>query len=138
MVERTTRGVPIPEDKLDLFDKRSIAHLATLMPDGSPQVTPVWIDFDGTHLLVNTALGRQKDRNMRRQPRVALDILDPENPYRHLGVWGVVSEITQQGAEAHIDRLARRYLGVETYPNRRPGEQRVLYKILPLKILGRT
>jgi len=106
------------------------------MPDGSPQVTPVWCDFDGAHVLVNSARGRVKDRNMRRDPRVALVILDPDNPYRYLEVRGRVVEITEDGAEAHIDRLAQKYLGVERYPYRQPGEVRVLYKIRPERVSG--
>lgn len=126
----------IPEGYQDLFEKRAFAVLATLMPDGSPQVTPVWCDFDGTHVLVNSARGRVKDRNMRRDPRVALVIMDPENPYRYVEVRGRVVEITEQGADEHIDKLARKYLGVEKYPYRQPGEVRVLYKIRPERVSG--
>ena len=121
----------IPEEYLDLFQKKAFADLATLMPDGSPQVTPVWVDYDGQYLLVNSAQGRQKDRNMQRDPRVALDIRDPDNPYRHLQVRGRVVEITQEGADQHIDKLANKYTGAEKYPNRRPGEVRLIYKIKP-------
>jgi PPOX class probable F420-dependent enzyme len=121
----------IPKKFLDLFRKPTFAHLATIMPDGSPQVTPVWIDFDGEHILVNSAKGRVKDRNMRRHPGVALSIQDPENPYRYLQVRGTVTEITQEGAEGHIDRMAKKYLNMDRYPNRAPGEVRVLYKITP-------
>jgi PPOX class probable F420-dependent enzyme len=124
----------IPESHLDLFQKRAFAHLGTLMPDGSPQVTPVWIDYDGTYLLVNSAKGRQKDRNMRRKAKVGLDIVDPDNPYRYLGVRGTVVEITEEGADVHIDRLARKYTGAERYGNRRPGEVRVIYKIRPERV----
>ena len=125
----------IPEKYLDLFQKRAFAHLATLMEDGSPQVTPVWIDFDGTHILVNSARGRVKDRNMRRDPRVAIEIIDPEDPYRYFQVQGKVVEITEEGAADHIDIMAQKYLGKERYPYRRPGETRVLYKVLPEKII---
>ena len=99
----------ISENFRDLFTKRAFANLATLMPDGRPQVTPVWCDFDGTHVLVNTAKGRQKDRNMRRDPRVAIALADPDNPYRYLEVRGRVVEITEQGANEHIDRMAKKY-----------------------------
>jgi PPOX class probable F420-dependent enzyme len=119
----------IPEKFLDLFSKRAFAHLATLMPDGSPQVTPVWVDFDGRYILVNSAMHRQKDRNMRRDARVALSILDPDNAYRYVQVRGKVVEITLDGADAHIDKLAYKYLGKDKYPYRRAGEQRVIYKI---------
>jgi PPOX class probable F420-dependent enzyme len=121
----------IPDAFLDLFHKKSFAHLATLMPDGRPQVTPVWCDFDGTHVLINSAKGRRKDKNMRRDSRVALSIQDPENPYRYLEVRGRVVSVSEEGADAHIDRLAKRYMGVERYPHRKPGEVRVIYRILP-------
>jgi PPOX class probable F420-dependent enzyme len=121
----------IPENYLDLFEKRAFANLATLMPDGSPQVTPVWVDYDGTYLLVNTARGRQKDLNMQRDPRVALSIMDPDDPYRYLQIRGTVAESTTEGGDDHIDKMAYKYLGKNRYPNRRPGEVRVIYKILP-------
>jgi PPOX class probable F420-dependent enzyme len=119
----------IPDKFLDLFDKKAFASLATLMPDGMPQVTPVWCDYDGQHVVINSARGRQKDRNLRREPHVALAILDPANPYRYLEVRGHVVEITEQGAADHIDRMAKKYLGVDKYPYSKPGEVRVLYKI---------
>lgn len=118
----------IPENYLDLFKKPAFAHLTTLMPDGSPQVSPVWCEYDGTHVIINSAKGRQKDRNMRRDPRVALALSDPENPYRYLQVRGTVVEITEQGAEAHIDKLSHKYLGKD-YPYRDPNSTRVIYKI---------
>lgn len=123
----------VPDKYKDLFKKKAFANLSTLNSDGSPQVTPVWVDFDGKHVRVNSALGRVKDKNIRRDPRVALSIQDPDNPYRYLEVRGKVSEITQKGADEHIDSLAQKYLGVPKYPNRRPGEVRVLYKIEPQK-----
>jgi len=119
------------EHYLDLFEKKSFGNLATIMPDGSPQVTPVWVDVQEGQLWVNSAKGRQKDRNMERDPRVAVSIQDPEDPYRYLQVRGRVVEITREGAEEHIDQLARRYLGVEEYPHRTPGEIRKIFKIKP-------
>ena len=121
----------IPEKYLDLFDKKAFANLATVMPDGTPQVTPVWVDYDGAHVLINSARGRQKDKNMERNPSVALSILDPDNPYRYLEVRGRVDEITQEGADEHIDKMAKKYLGEDKYPFRQPGEVRVIYKITP-------
>ncbi len=121
----------IPEKYRDLFQKRAFASLGTLMPDGSPQVTPVWCDFDGEHVIFNSAKGRRKDRNVRRDPRVALAIMDPDNPYRYLEIRGHVVEITEQGADTHIDKMANKYLGVDKYPYRQPGEVRVMYKIRP-------
>jgi len=119
----------IPEAYLDLFQKRAFGSLATLMPDGSPQVTPVWVDYDGEYVIFNSARGRKKDLNVRRDPRVAIAILDPDNPYRYMEVRGRVAEITQEGADASIDKLARKYLGVDKYPYAQPGEVRVIYKV---------
>ena len=124
----------ISEKFKDLFTKVAFAHLATSMADGSPQVTPVWVDYDGTHVRVNSAKGRVKDKNMRRNKRVALSIQDPDNPYRYLEVRGEVVDITEEGADAHIDALAKKYLGKERYPFRSPDEVRVIYKIRPDKI----
>jgi PPOX class probable F420-dependent enzyme len=120
----------------DILDKRAFAHLATVGPDGTPQVTPVWVDFDGSHVRINTARGRVKERNLRRAPRVALSVQDPDNPYRYVQIRGRVVEMTEEGADAHIDALARKYLGQERYPYRRPGEVRVMVKILPERVQG--
>ncbi|MFO1464912.1 MAG: PPOX class F420-dependent oxidoreductase [Steroidobacteraceae bacterium] len=120
----------IPDKFRDLFEKPAFAHLATVMPDGRPQVTPVWVSYDGRYIHVNTAIGRQKDRNMVRDGRVALSILDPANSYRYLEVRGRVAERTENGADASIDALSQRYLG-KPYPFRQPGEKRVLFKIEP-------
>ena len=124
----------IPDQFKDLFSKVVFAHLATLMPDGSPQVTPVWCDFDGTNVRVNSAKGRVKDKNMRRDKKVALSVQDPENPYRYLAMSGEIAEITEEGADAHIDSLAKKYLGKDKYPFRGPGEVRVIYKIRPVNV----
>ena len=121
----------IPSSHADLFQKKAFAHLATLMPDGQPQVTPVWVEFDGRHVIINTAEGRQKDKNLQRDKRVALSIIDPDNPYRYLEVRGQVVERTHNGADANIDALAKKYLGKDKYPFRQPNEVRVIYKIEP-------
>ena len=123
----------IPENFRDLFKTgtKAFANLATVMPNGHPQVTPVWFDQDGDYLRINSARGRQKDRNMRRDARVALAIVDPQNPYRYIEIRGRVVDVTEQGADAHIDSLAKKYMGVEKYPLRQPGEVRVTYKIEP-------
>ncbi len=121
----------IPEKYRDLFSKRAFASLGTIMPDGQPQVTPVWCDLEGDHVIFNSAKGRQKDRNVRRDPRVSLAVIDPENPYRYLEIRGRVVEITEQGASEHIDKMAKKYLGVDKYPYGGPGEVRVIYKIHP-------
>ena len=120
----------------DILDKKGFAHLATVGADGSPQVTPVWVDFDGTHIRVNTARGRVKDKNLQRNPRVALSIQDPDNPYRYIQVRGRVTEMTESGADAHIDALAKKYIGKDRYPNRQPGEVRVMVKIQPERVQG--
>jgi PPOX class probable F420-dependent enzyme len=124
----------IPASHADLLKKVAFANLATLNADGSPQVTPVWVDFDGTHVIVNTAKGRVKTKNLARNPRVALSIGDPENPYRYLGIQGRVTEMTETGGDAHIDKMAKKYLGKDTYPFRQPGEVRVIVKIAPDKV----
>jgi PPOX class probable F420-dependent enzyme len=123
----------IPDSFKDLLQKKAFAHLATVMPDGRPQVTPVWFDVADGLIRVNSARGRVKDRNMRRNAKVALSILDPDNPYRYLGILGDVVEVTEQGADAHIDALAHKYIG-QDYPFRQPGEARVIYKIRPERV----
>jgi PPOX class probable F420-dependent enzyme len=124
----------IPASHADILSKQAFAHLATLNPDGSPQVTPVWVDFDGTNLIINTAVGRVKAKNLAREPRVAVSIADPQNPYRYLGIQGRVVEMTENGADAHIDKMAMKYLGKDSYPFRAPGERRVVVKIAPDKV----
>jgi len=121
----------ISEGVRKLFEEANFAHLATLMPDGSPQVTAVWVDFDGRHVLVNTAEGRQKPRNIRRDPRVAIDVIRQGSEYAFAQVRGRVVEITSEGAEEHIDRLAKKYLGQDRYPFRQAGEERIILKIAP-------
>ncbi|MBM4422350.1 MAG: TIGR03618 family F420-dependent PPOX class oxidoreductase [Chloroflexi bacterium] len=124
---------PIPDEFLDLFQKKTFAHLATLMPDGTPHVTSVWVDYDGQHIIINSARGRLKDKNMERRRHVAIEITDPDNPDRFVAVRGPVVAITEEGADAHLDRLAQRYLEKDSYPPsmRFPGEVRCLYKIEP-------
>ena len=125
------------KDYADLLqEKKSFAHLATTMPDGAPQVTPVWIDYRDGHVLVNTAKGRVKARNMHLGSHVALSVTDPDNPYRYVQVRGVVSKVHDEGADAHIDFLAKKYLGQDRYPFRQPGEERVIYEIEPQNVQG--
>jgi PPOX class probable F420-dependent enzyme len=121
----------IPETHLDLLkdEKKAFLYLATLMPDRSPQVTPIWFNTDGEYILINSAEGRVKDRNMRARPQVALCIQDPSNPYRYLQIRGKVVEFTTDGADDHIDALTLKYRGLPKYPSRQPGELRVRYKI---------
>jgi PPOX class probable F420-dependent enzyme len=125
--------VAIPEAYLDLLQqKKAFANLATIMPDGSPQVTPVWFDFAGGRLRVNTAKGRVKARNMKPGAAVALAIVDPDNPYRFIQVRGRVDRVTEEGADAHIDSLAMKYLGKDKYPYAQPGEIRTMFEITPI------
>lgn len=124
----------IPEQYKDLLEKQAFGILGTLMKDGSPQVTPVWVDYDGKYVRINSAKGRVKDRNIRRDPRVALTLQDPANPYRYLEIRGRVAEISETGADEHINKLSQKYLGKPVYPFRQPGEVRVVYKIEPLKV----
>jgi PPOX class probable F420-dependent enzyme len=121
----------IPNSHRDLLndDTKAFLYLATLMSDGSPQVTPVWFNTDGELILINTAKKRVKEINMRVRPQVALCIQDPTNPYRYLQIHGKVKELTTDGADEHIDVLTLKYRGIPKYPSRQPGEQRVLYKI---------
>ena len=126
----------IPSSHADLFQKKAFAHLATLMPDGQPQVTPVWVEFDGRHVIINTAEGRQKDKNLQRDKRVALSLIDPENPYRYLEVRGKIVERTHNGADASIDAMAKKYLGKDKYPFAQPGEVRAIYEIEPGRVSG--
>jgi len=128
--EDTMAGV-IPEDYKDLFEKKAFANLATVNADGTPQVTPVWVDYDGDYVLINSARGRRKDKNMERNRAVALSIQDPDNPYRYLEVRGNVAEITEQNADQHIDKMAKKYIGQDKYPWSKPDEVRVIYKIKP-------
>jgi PPOX class probable F420-dependent enzyme len=116
-----------------LFQKKTFAHLATLMPDGTPHVTSVWVDYDGQYIIINSARGRLKDRNMEKRRNVAIEITDPDNSDRYLLVRGPVVEITEEGADAHLDKLAQRYFNKDTYPPsmRFEGEVRCLYKIVP-------
>ncbi|MCB0077461.1 MAG: PPOX class F420-dependent oxidoreductase [Anaerolineales bacterium] len=125
----------IPAEAEDILYAKSFAQLATIMPDGSPQVTPVWVDYDGERIWINSARGRVKDENIERDRRVAVSILDPQNPYRYLAVQGVVSEITEEGADDHIDKLAHKYQGLDHYPYRAEGEVRVIYKITPEQVV---
>jgi PPOX class probable F420-dependent enzyme len=124
----------IPQAYRDLFDKKSFAHIATVGADGAPQVTPVWIDQEGPYIRFNTARGRVKTQNLERSPKIALSVQDPENPYRYIQVRGRVVEVTEKGADAHIDALAKKYLGQDRYPYRKPGEVRVTVKVMPEKI----
>ncbi len=125
----------IPEAFNDLLTKKkAFANLATVNADGTPQVTPVWFDWDGSRLRINTAKGRVKDKNLRRTPTVALTIIDPDNPYRYVQVKGRVANVTESGADAHIDALSKKYTGQDRYAKRTPGEVRVIFTITPDRV----
>jgi PPOX class probable F420-dependent enzyme len=127
----------IPDKYLDLLQqKKAFANLATLMPDGSPQVTPVWLDYADGAIRINTAKGRVKARNLKVGSPVALAVMDPHEPYRYLQVRGRVRRVVEEGADAHIDALAKKYLGKDKYPFRQPGELRVIYEIEPKSASG--
>jgi PPOX class probable F420-dependent enzyme len=131
----------IPQQYLDLFERPVVVGLVTLMPSGQPQATPVWCSYDGTHVLVNTARGRQKDFNMQRDEKVTVLAIDPENPYRWMEVRGKVAEISEDGAVDHINALAKKYRGDDDYyardPDLRSKETRVIYRITPVKVNAR-
>jgi PPOX class probable F420-dependent enzyme len=117
-----------------IFEEKNFAFLATVMKDGSPQVTPTWVDIDKSDstVLVNTAKGRTKYRNVSTDPRVAVSVIDFSNPYRMVAIRGkVIEQINGKEADQHIDKLAKKYLGEDKYPRRRPGEERILLKIKP-------
>ena len=127
----------IPENFLDLLTvKKAFANIASVMKDGSPQVTPVWFDYVDGKIRVNTARGRVKARTLHAGARVAMAIVDPDDPYRYLQVRGLVLNVTEEGADAHIDSLAKKYLGQDKYPFRQPGEARVRCEIEPTSAQG--
>lgn len=134
-------ALEVREDLKDLLERPIVVSLVTMMPDNQPQATPVWFSYNGTHLLVNTAKGRQKDRNMRERPKVTVLIIDPENPYRWLEVRGKVVEITEEGALDHINSLAKAYVNREDYyagnEEMRGKETRVICKIEPTRFTPR-
>jgi len=125
----------VPENYLDLVGaKKALAHLATTMPDGSPQVTPVWFDYTDGKIRVNSAKGRVKSRNMTEGAKVALSIVDPDNAYRYIQIRGQVTKTTETGGDAHIDSLAKKYLGLDSYPYRNASEVRIIFEITPASV----
>ena len=126
--------VELPDLARRLLEGKNFATVATVMADGRPQASVVWIDTDGALIVFNTAEGRVKPRNMRRDARVAIAVFDQENPYQQAMIQGRVAEMVHEGAEEHIDAMARKYMGVDSYPFRKEGEQRVIVKIAPEKV----
>ncbi|HXK34198.1 MAG TPA: PPOX class F420-dependent oxidoreductase [Dehalococcoidia bacterium] len=111
------------------------AYIATINPDGSPQTSPVWIDYDGTHVIVNSEIKRAKVRNVQRDPRVSISVQNPDNPYSYIEIRGRVVDMTEEGAFEDIDRLAKKYLGQDKYPYNKPDDRRVILKIEPTRVL---
>lgn len=128
-------AITLSERTVKLIDGKNFAFLATLQPDGSPHVTPMWVDHEGDMILMNTAIGRIKQRNVTRDPRVSITIVDSNNPYDRIVMHGRVVSQTEQGAEAHIDKLAKKYTGANKYQKASPTEKRIILKIEPLHIL---
>ncbi|MGW1056814.1 PPOX class F420-dependent oxidoreductase [Micromonospora rubida] len=126
----------LTEADLALLAEPQLAHVATIEPDGTPHVTPVWVDTDGQNIVFNTAKGRQKYNNIQRNPMVAVSVVDKADDFRTLWVKGT-TELVEEGADEHIDRMAQKYLGQDTYPFRQPGEERVIVRVTPTQKLGR-
>lgn len=131
----------IPDSHKDLLEGPVVVSFVTMMPDGQPQATPVWCLYDGSHILINTAKGRQKDKNVQDNPKVTVLAINPENPYSYLEVRGVVEEITTEGAEDTIDQLAKLYTGQDKYYGgaapESSREERITYKIKPQRVIAR-
>jgi PPOX class probable F420-dependent enzyme len=127
---------PLPDSVKKLIEAKTFANVATLMPDGSPHVTPTWVDHDGDIVIINTFEGSQKHRNAVRNSKIALDVFDPSNPFNMAVIRGRVKEVTFDGAEAHIDKMAKKYLGQDKYQRRGPEMRRVLIKIEPTHVVA--
>ncbi len=128
-IERT-----MTKEVVELFRGKNFAFVATLSKDGSPQITPTWIDIEDSTILINTAEGRVKHKNVSRDPRIAVSVVDQNNPYDMVTVRGKVIEQTTTGADEHIDRLAKKYLGLDKYPFRSSSEKRIILKVKPEQI----
>jgi len=131
MEEHVSTTAVIADKHQDLLDSTALAHVATVGPNGEPQVNPVWFDWDGEHILFSQTKTRQKFKNVQRDARIALSIVDPENPYRYLEVRGTVARIDEDPDKAFIDKMAQKYLGQEKYPWNQPGDQRVVIVVRP-------
>jgi PPOX class probable F420-dependent enzyme len=129
-------AVQLNEDQQRILAEKNFAHVATLNKDGSPQVSPVWVEFDGTHVIINSEDKRLKVRNLKRDPRISLSVQDGANPYHYIEIRGRVAEITAAGEFEGIDRFAKKYMGVDKYPANKPGDVRVVIKIVPEHVTG--
>jgi PPOX class probable F420-dependent enzyme len=128
--------IKLTADQEKLLHDKNFAHVATLNPDGSPQVTPVWVEYDGTNVIINSEQKRKKVKNMERDPRVSLSIADAANPYKYIEIRGKVVAMTTEGANDVIDQLAKKYMNADKYPYHRPGDVRVTIKIAPELVKG--
>ena len=128
--------VQLTDAQKKFLTDKNFAHIATINKDGSPQVTPVWVELDGIHVIVNSEITRRKVRNLKRDPRVSLSVQDDANPYQYIEIRGRVTEITDKGGDAGIDKLAKKYMGVDKYPLNKPGDVRVVIKIVPEHVAG--
>ena len=126
----------LSEGQIQLLKGPNFAFLATLMPDGRPQVSPVWVEFDGKHVVINSEVKRAKVRNLKRDPRVSLAVANPSNPYEYVEIRGKVVDMTTEGAFEDIDNLAKKYLGQDKYPYNQEGDQRIILKVEPLEVVG--
>ena len=122
------------EKQTKLFQDPNYGHVGTIRKDGTPQVTPVWIDIEDGTPMFNTAVGRVKYENIKRDPRVTIEVQNHENPYEYVTIRGRVDDVTHEGADEHIDSMAQKYLGEEKYPYRQPGEERVMFRVRPEKV----
>lgn len=127
----TDKASIIPEKYLDLLQTDALAHIATIGPKGEPQVTPVWFGFDGTHLKFSQTTGRQKYKNLQDEPKIAVSIVDPTNPFRYLEVRGRVARIDPDPDYAFINEMTKKYIGLDEYPNHQPGDVRVVIFVEP-------
>jgi PPOX class probable F420-dependent enzyme len=125
--------ITIPDSHRDILEKRSLAYVATVDADGTPQVTPVWIEYDGQYLIFNTARGRKKPRNMEARPQVGVTVQDPDNPYRYVGFQGRVISMSSEGAVAHMHHMSQKYTG-QDYGALNASEERMIVKIEPTRV----
>ncbi|HEX9318240.1 MAG TPA: PPOX class F420-dependent oxidoreductase [Nitrososphaeraceae archaeon] len=128
------KGNQMTEQVSKILSDKNFAFLGTLMKDGRPHVTPVWVDLDNDHILINTAEGRIKHKNLTRDPRVSISLVDKNNPYSMVTIQGTVVDQIKEGADDHIDKLARKYLKAEKYPGHSPSVKRIIIKIKPDRI----
>ena len=129
---------PIPPALMDLLESDALGHLATVRADGTPHVTPLWVDHDGDFVLVDVRVDRVKAANMRARPAVAISVVDPRNPYRYLAITGVVVSWSEDGWQEHMNKLSRRYMKLDRYPWSFPGERRAIFRIAPTHVYYET